>query len=207
MIRIILKVFGWRWAACRVAIILAVAAVVPGNVLSSQIAQQQQVDPFDMSSQMSAPPAPDEAPVEHGRTTPPPLPTVTQAVPAPRPVTTSAVRPAPGMAPPRLSPCYTTEEYNRAAWGTGCNCGCDEFARLASKPPAEARRCTVACAVAYYQCWAPRPTETDIAASIADMGPVGPLMMNESGGRDAIIYGIMTKRALEWEEAQRCLAP
>jgi len=191
----------WIWLT-----VLALLIAAPGAAVT--IPAQQEIDEslvMDPASQMRAPGAVDEQEVGHSRPAPPPLPGVSEP-PPPRPTPTAELRPAPGMAPPRISPCYTSEEYSRAGMGTGCSCTCDEYARLSTKALPEQRRCNIACGVAYYRCWAPPPTEADIAAKVRDIGAPGPVLLAQPDGRAIITSGIMMERAVVWEEAQRCRA-
>lgn len=154
------------------------------------------------ASPLRPPPPIEERVLGVSRPPPPALPTV-NAAPPPPPVRAAAGPTSPGR-PLRIMPCFTSEEYNRAALGTGCDCTCDEYARLSTKVATEQRRCSVICGVAYYRCWAPQPTDAEISAAARDMGEAGPAMLAQPEGRGFMASGIMMQRALEWEEAQRC---
>lgn len=187
-----------RWTTC-LMLAFAVLSAAPGSAVPIQQVDETLI--IDLSDQMQLPPPVPEREFGHSR---PPSPPLTDVRTAPAPTPRAEVRPAPGAGPLRISPCFTREEYNRAGLGTGCSCTCDEYARLASKAPAEQRRCSVACGVAYYRCWAPPPTDAEIAAKVRDIGPAGPVMLAQPDGRSFIVSGMMMERAMAWEEAQRC---
>jgi hypothetical protein len=185
------------WACC---LSLGAPTLVgsPGAVASMQEVDETLI--VGPASPLRPPPPIEETEIGVSRPAPPTLPSADVVPPPARAVAgpTSTGRPL------RITPCFTSEEFNRAALGTGCDCTCNEYARLSAKVPAEQRRCSVVCGVAYYRCWAPQPTDAEISAAARDMGEAGPAMLAQPDGRGFMASGIMMQRALAWEEAQRC---
>lgn len=134
---------------------------------------------------------------------PPELPTMTvEPVPSPAEARGDALRGT--LPPPAPGPCFTVQEYEAAMLGSGCDCSCAGYARQPGQTPAESRRCDAVCGIAWYACWAPEPSEADIQAHAADMGPFGPMMLAEPDGRALMIGTILLSRATEWHDARMC---
>lgn len=146
-------------------------------------------DPFEETVEAFALPAP------------PPLPNIEVEA---APVVSTAASLDGTMAPPPPAACITEAEYNAAMMGSGCDCSCNGYSALPSQPPAEQRRCMAVCGMPYYRCWAPPPTEGDIAGAVAEMGPGGSAILAQPEGRGFVIASIMMQRASDWHDAQMC---
>lgn len=131
--------------------------------------------------------------------------------------------PAPSSASPRVkhpppppSACVSEAEYNDAMMGSGCDCSCEGYAQ------GPERRCAVVCGLSHYGCWAPDPTDAEIAehsrAAFADsMGDLPPeartaleaelaTVMASNEWKDSARGALMLQRADEWDQARRCAA-
>ena len=59
------------------------------------------------------------------------------------------------LSPPAPMACATADEMARARAGRGCDCSCAAYAK------GPGRTCQLACATAYYACWAPEPSQAE----------------------------------------------
>lgn len=188
-----------RWLAIANAIaLLLAAAVVYAQSVPPDL--EYDIDNFaDPTDALDDEPPATERMEEIGY---PPAP-APAASPSPRPSTRPAVL-AQG-AEPRLSPCVTPEEFNRAHMGSGCDCSCQGYTRLPTLAPPEQRRCMIVCGAAYHRCWAPQPTDREIAefAGRQDMA-AAPYTRDMSNLRDSMSMAIMLDRASKWQERQMC---
>lgn len=109
------------------------------------------------------------------------------------------------LSPPEIDACMTQDEIDAAAFGTGCRCDCDAYARGVE------RRCLAACGLAYYACWAPDPTDAELAQQL-DPQMLAMLQQMPPEERAALRQGYlqvaMTERASQWmEQSLRCPVP
>lgn len=132
---------------------------------------------------------------------PPPLPNIEAEAAPPAPTAASLDG---TMAPPPAGPCITEDEYNQAMLGSGCDCSCNGYAALPAQPAAEQRRCMAVCGMPYYRCWAPSPTDAEIAEAVMEIGPAGPEVMAQPDGRAMLTGAIMLQRASDWHDARMC---
>ena len=117
------------------------------------------------------------------------------------------------LPPPKTAGCWSEAAVNEAMVGSGCDCSCEGYARQ------PASQCQIACGLAYYQCWAPDPTEAEIrdqrAALFEAYDPqtraaleaeFRQAMADDPQVEGAQRAALMLARATEWVDAQRCPA-
>jgi hypothetical protein len=194
-----------RLAIANALALLIVAAVAYAQGVSADL--EYDVDIFaDPTDALDAEPPSTERMEEIAYPPAPVLPEVARAptpLPSPQPSARPAVR-APG-AEPRLSPCVTPEEAERAHRGTGCDCSCQGYARLPALAPGEQRRCMIACGLAYHRCWSPPPTDSEIADYVSRQDwAAAPYLRDLPDLRERVSSTIMLERAISWEERQMC---
>lgn len=188
------------------ATIAFAAALLASGMIAPGFAQSPEdvfdVDVFADPTDRLEPPGPDnETLTSFALPDFPPMPNIEVEAPPPA---ASAAQLDGTMAPPPPSACITEDEYNQAMLGSGCDCSCNGYAALPGQPAAEQRRCMAVCGMPYYRCWAPQPTEGDIAEAVAEMGPAGPEMLAQPDGRAMLTGAIMLQRASDWHDARMC---
>lgn len=102
---------------------------------------------------------------------------------------------------PQLQGCMSEAEINQAAFGNGCDCSCEGYAQGAS------RNCIAACGLSYYACWAPDPSDAELAANLDDAtrSLLQQLPPEQRGAmRDSLRYTQMLDRAQQWQAENRC---
>lgn len=109
------------------------------------------------------------------------------------------------LSPPEIDACMTQDEIDAAAFGTGCRCDCDAYARGVE------RRCLAACGLAYYACWAPDPTDAELAQQLDPQVRAAMQQMpteERAALRQGYLQVAMTERASQWmEQSLRCPRP
>ena len=104
--------------------------------------------------------------------------------------------------PPPRSQCLSKAERDAALMGSGCDCSCNGYAATPSA------LCMAACGLAYYGCWAPDPSDAELAAKITD--PATRQAIAQMGAEEKRNFqqgarGFeMLSRAAEWEQQQLC---